>query len=98
MQRIPLILFGVIIVFLGAAALGWLPADSRTCRGGFVLFGLFALSGTLFRPAWFWNSRKARQGRAILGDRLYGAFLNVLAFFVVYMGLFSDSLDRCTVN
>jgi hypothetical protein len=98
MQRIPLILLGLVAAYLVAAALGWFPADSRACRGGFVLFGLFALSGTLLRPAWFWNSRRARWGRAVLGDRIYGVFLNLLAFMLVYMGLFSNSLDRCIVT
>ncbi len=95
---IPLALLGLTIAFAAAAALGWLPQDWRSCRSMAVLFGLAILSGTLIRPAWFWNARRARWGRAALGDRLYGALLSGLALVVLYMGLFGTALDGCTVN
>lgn len=95
---IPLGLLAVTLLFLAAAALGWLPPDSKSCRGVAVLFGLFTLSGTLIRPAWFWNSRKARRARAAFGDRLYPAFLSGLALVLVYLGLLSGALDKCSIR
>lgn len=95
---IPLALLAVTLLFLGAAALGWLPSDSRSCRGMVVLFGLFTLSGTMIRPAWFWNSRKARRARAAFGDRIYAALLSALALGLVYMGLLGTALDQCSIS
>jgi hypothetical protein len=98
LRWIPVALLAVTLLFLGAAALGWLPTDSRSCRGLVVLFGLFTLSGTLIRPAWFWSSRKARRARAALGDRLYTAILIGLAFVLVYAGLLGSALDKCSIR
>lgn len=95
---IPAALLGATVLFLGAAALGWLPSDSRSCRGTAVLFGLFTLSGTLIRPAWFWSSRKARRARAAFGDRGYAALLSGLALVLVYMGLLGSALDQCSMR
>jgi hypothetical protein len=63
-----------------------------------VLFGLFTLSGTMIRPAWFWNSRKARRARAAFGDRIYAALLSALALGLVYMGLLGTALDKCSIS
>jgi predicted small integral membrane protein len=98
LRGIPLALLVVTLLFLGAAALGWLPSDSRSCRGIAVLFGVFTLSGIMIRPAWFWNSRKARRARAAFGDRLYAALLSALALGLVYMGLVGSALDQCSIG
>lgn len=95
---IPAGLLVLVVLLLGAATLGWLPSDSRSCRGMVALFGLFTLSGIMIRPAWFWNSRRARWGRAALGDRLYVALLSGLALLLLYMGLAGSALDRCTIG
>jgi len=63
-----------------------------------LLFALFTLSGIMIRPAWFWNSRRARWGRAALGDRLYVALLGGLALGLVYMALLGSALDRCSIR
>ena len=95
---VPVVLLVVTLLFLGGTALGWLPSDSRFCRGTMLLFGLFTLSGVLIRPAWFWNSRRARWGRAALGDRLYAALLSGLALFLVYIGMHGSALDGCSIS
>ncbi len=63
-----------------------------------VLLGLVTLSGTLIRPAWFWNTRKARRGREILGDGPYTSLLIALGIVLVYMGLLGDAFDGCSVR
>jgi hypothetical protein len=98
LKWIPLVLLALMLLFLGAAALGWLPSDSRSCRGLAVLFGVFTLSAIMIRPAWFWNSRRARRARAALGDRLYTALLSGLALGLVYMGLLGSALDQCSMQ
>ncbi len=98
LRWIPLVLLAAMIALLGAAALGWMPSDSRACRGGAVLFGLAILSGTLIRPAWFWNTRKARRGRELLGDGRYAFLLIALGLVVVYLGLLSDAFEGCSVR
>lgn len=98
LQWLPAALLVLTLLFLGSAALGWLPSDSRSCRGMVVLFGLFTLSGTMIRPAWFWNSRRARWGRAALGERVYAALLIGLALILVYMGVAGTALDRCKIG
>jgi hypothetical protein len=98
LRWIPAALLVATLLFLGAAALGWVPSDSRSCRGMALLFGLFTLSGIMIRPAWFWNSRRARWGRAALGDRLYAALLSGLAFGLMYMALLGTALDKCNIR
>ncbi len=98
LRWIPAVLLTVTLLSLGAAALGWLPPDSRSCRGMVLLFGVFTLSGIMIRPAWFWNSRRAHWGRAALGDRLYAAVLSALALGLVYMALVGSALDKCTIS
>lgn len=98
LRGIPLVLLVATIAFLAAAALGWLPSDSRACRGAAVSFGLIILSGTLIRPVWFWNTRKARRGREFLGDGPYTWLLIALGFVLVYLGLLSDALEGCSVR
>ena len=78
--------------------MGWLPYDSRSCRGLALLFGLFTLGGLMIRPAWFWNSRKARRARAAFGDRLYAALLSGLALVLIYMALLGRALDQCVIR
>jgi len=98
LRWIPLVLLAATIALLGAAALGWMPSDSRACRGVAALLGLVTLSGTLIRPAWFWNTRKARRGRAFLGDGPYASLLIALGLVLVYLGLLGDVLDGCSVR
>ena len=98
LRWVPVVLLLATLLFLGSTALGWLPSDSRSCRGVLLLFGLFTLSGIMIRPAWFWNSRRARWGRAALGDRLYVALLSALALGLVYMALLGSALDRCNLG
>ena len=98
LRWIPVVLLLATFMLLGAAALGWLPSDSRSCRGMVLLFGLFTLSGITIRPAWFWNSGRARWGRAALGDRLYVALLSGLALGLVYMALLGTALDKCNLG
>jgi hypothetical protein len=97
LRWIPLVLLAATIAFLAAAALGWLPSDSRSCRGVALLFGLVTLSGTLIRPAWFWNSRKARRGRELLGERPYAVVLIGLGLAFVYLAL-GDTLEGCRIR
>jgi hypothetical protein len=98
LRWVPLALLAATFLFLGAAALGWLPSDSGSCRSIVVLFGLFTLSGILIRPAWFWNSRKARRARGAFGDRFYTALLAALAVGLIYMGLLGSALDKCSIR
>lgn len=98
LRWIPAGLLVLTLLVLGAAALGWLPPDSRSCRGMVALFGVFTLSGIMIRPRWFWNSRRARWGRDALGDRLYAALLSGLAIGLIYMALLGTALDRCTIG
>lgn len=98
LRWIPAALLAVIVLFLGAVALGWLPSDSRSCRGTAVLFGLFTLSGILIRPTWFWSSRKARRARAAFGDRGYAALLSGIALVLMYVGLLGSALDQCSMR
>jgi ABC-type dipeptide/oligopeptide/nickel transport system permease component len=97
LRWIPAVLFAVTLLYLGAAVMGWLPSDFRPCRGMVLLFGVFTLSGIMIRPAWFWNSRRARWGRAALGDRLYAALLSAVALGLIYMALAGRALDKCNV-
>lgn len=98
LRWIPVVLLLSTLLTVGAAALGWLPSDARSCRGPVLLFGLFTLSGLMIRPAWFWNSRRARWGRAALGDRLYTALLSALALGLVYMALLGTALEKCNAG
>jgi hypothetical protein len=98
LRWVPAALLVLTLLFLGITALGGLPSDSRFCRGSMLLFGLFALSGVLIRPAWFWNSRRARWGRAALGDRLYAALLSGVALFLVYIGIYGTGLEGCSIS
>jgi len=97
LRWIPAVLLAVMLLFLGAAAMGWLPSDSRSCRGTALLFALFTLSGIMIRPAWFWNSRRARWGRAAFGDRGYAALLSAIALGLIYMALGGSALDKCSI-
>ena len=98
LRWVPLALLGVIIAVVGALFLGWLPSAPWICRGFPALFGLFTLAATLTQPSWFWNSRRARMGRSLLGDRLYASFLLALGLGLVYLGLVSDAMNGCTVE
>jgi hypothetical protein len=95
---VPLAFLAVAVLFMGGAALGWLPSGSGSCRGVALLFGLCLLSGTLIRPAWFWNRRKTRRWRAALGDRLYAGILIGLALLLVYAALLGSTLDECRIR
>ena len=95
---IPLAFLAVAILFLAGAALGWLPSGSGSCRGVMLLFALCLLSGTMIRPTWFWNTRKARRARAAFGDRVYAAILSGLALGLVYMALIGSALDQCNIR
>lgn len=95
---VPLAFLAATIAFLGAAALGWTPSDSRACRGTALLFGLVLLSGALIRPAWFWNTRKARRGRELLGDARYASLLIALGLVALYFGLLGDAFEGCSVR
>lgn len=98
LRWIPLAFLAVALLFLGGAALGWLPSGSGSCRGVVLLFGLSLLSGTMIRPDWFWNRRKARRWRAALGDRLYAALLIGLALAMVYAALLGSGLEQCSIR
>lgn len=95
---IPLVLMVLMFAFVGAWALGWLPSGSTSCRSFAVLVGSFILSAALVRPAWFWNSSKARLVRDITGDRPYAGCLIGVALVLLYLGLLSAALDECSIE
>ena len=95
---IPLAFLAAAIFFLAGAALGWVPSGSGSCRGVALLFALCLLSGTMIRPAWFWDKRKARRARAAFGDRAYAAILIALALGMVYAALIGSALDQCSIR
>lgn len=97
LRWLPLAILAATIGFMASIALGWWQ-PWWTCRGVSVLFGLVALTGTLFRPPWFWDSRKARRGRRLMGERGYSRFMLAIGLVLVYLGLVSRMLDRCNVG
>jgi hypothetical protein len=97
LRWIPLVFLSLAVLFLGGAALGWLPSGSGSCRGIVFLMGLCLLSGVMLRPAWFWNRRRARRWRAALGDRLYATILIGLALTIVYAALLGTGLEGCSI-
>ena len=98
LRWLPLAFLAVALLFMGGAALGWLPSGSGSCRGVALLFGLCLLSGTLIRPDWFWNRRKTRRWRAALGDRWYAGILIALALGMVYAALIGSGLEQCSLR
>ena len=97
LRWLPLAVLAAAIAFMGSIALEWWK-PWWGCRGLSVLVGLVALTGTLFRPSWFWNSRRARRGRALLGDGAYSGLMLGIGLLLVYVGLMSRMLDRCNME
>lgn len=93
---LPLAILGCAVAFMASLAVGWWQ-PWWACRGTMVLFGFVAVTGTLLRPAWFWNSPKARRGRWLLGERGYSSFLLAAGLLLIYIGFRSEMLDRCNL-
>ncbi|GAB6088327.1 hypothetical protein [Alkaliphilus crotonatoxidans] len=51
----------------------------------FILIGLFAITCTIIRPGFYWQSRKARQLRRLLGDT--GASLVYILIGIFLIGI-----------
>ncbi len=54
----------------------------------FVLMAAFTAWGAITKPAFFWEHRKARFMRGILGDAGAAALYIALALFFAWMGVF----------
>jgi hypothetical protein len=72
-------------LWLAAAEFGW-PRD----RALWVGVGLFLAVMTLTRPWWFWENRKARWLRRLIGDEPTAGIYLALAAAMVWVGLFAE--------
>ena len=49
--------------------------------------GIFTLFMTIKKPKFYWESRKSKQMRALMGDKGASIFYLALALFLLFFGL-----------
>ncbi len=52
-----------------------------------VLVGVFALYGTFFKPSFYWENRKARRLRNLIGDKATSVVYYIIGMVAVVIGL-----------
>ena len=53
----------------------------------FIVLGIFTLVCTFFKPSFYWESRKARGMRKLIGDRGTSVFYYIIGLAVVVIGV-----------
>lgn len=53
----------------------------------FILIGIFTLVCTYFKPDFYWESRKAKRTRALLGDTITSIIYYIIGVSVCVFGI-----------
>ncbi len=53
----------------------------------FIAVGLFTLAMTLLKPSFYWNSRRAKRLRGLLGDGITTIFYIIIAILCIFYGV-----------
>ncbi|CAH2213256.1 hypothetical protein [Tepidibacter aestuarii] len=54
----------------------------------FILIGLYTIIATVKKPAFFWENRKAKVMRKIVGDKIASVFYMAIGCFISGVGVY----------
>lgn len=54
----------------------------------FILIGLYTIIATIKKPNFFWENKKAKLMRKIIGDKVTSIFYMAIGFFISVVGIY----------